>query len=199
MRTRQRSDDDERHGVLRDGEVRRVPLYLRDGSDWRGDMHRHFHGDGRFGFAEVNDRRRSRTVKRDPRGRVISQSESEEIEEDDAMQDSAPRRPGFTRDALNRIEAAYQEVEQRDSVAWMGDRWGGKVGAECTINGAPGHLKMVRGELQCVPDDDAQDAMPLTGDAALDADLIAAQNIDDPVERAYAETEARDRHAWKRT
>jgi hypothetical protein len=173
---------------------------MRDSTDdgWRADMHRHFHGDGRFGFEQV-DRRRSRTVKRDPRGRVISQSESEEIEED-AMQDSAPRRPGFTRDALNRIEAAYQEVEQRDSVAWMGDRWGGKVGAECTINGAPGHLKMVRGELQCVPDDDAQDAMPPeTGIPELDAAYARAHAITDATERAYELRRLDDENAWRRS
>jgi hypothetical protein len=211
--TRRRNDDDEGHGILRDGEVRRVPLYLRDGGDgWRADMPRHFHGDGRFGFDDVADRRKKRTVRYDPRGRLSGTSETE-IEEDDAMHDVAPRRPGFTDEALDRIEEAYQQSEQRDANAWrnlrshgeadvrsmMGDRWGGKVGSECTINGAPGHLKMVRGELQCVPDDNAQDAAPrLTGDAALDAELVIAAGIDDPVARAYAEREALDAHAWKK-
>jgi hypothetical protein len=206
MRTRRRTDDDEGRGILQDGEVRRVPLAMRDGGDWRGEMSRYLRRDPR----DLDDRRRSRTVKRDPRGRVISQSETEEIEENDAMHD-VPLRPGFTRDALDRIEQAYRDAEAADASAWKhlgsqgevdvrgmtSDRWGGKVGAECTIDGAPGHLRMVRGELQCVPD--AKDAMPeLTGDAALDADLALAANIDNPVERAYAERAARDAHAWKR-
>jgi hypothetical protein len=191
MRTRRRTDDDFEHGILRDGHVARVSMLARDGDDsphWN----------------EARDRRRKQTRKFDPKGRLISTSEEEE-----EMEDAIPRRPGFTRDALDRIEQAYREAELRDASAWRhlgrhdeadgmtSDRWGGKVGAECTINGAPGHLKMVNGGLQCVPD--AKDAMPeLTGDAALDAALVIAANISDPVERAYAECAARDEHAWKR-
>jgi hypothetical protein len=177
MRTRRRTDDNFEDGVLRPGCTARVPLAMRDGSGWRGEMHRHFHGDGRFGFDDVNDRRKKRTVHYDPRGRLRGTSESE-VEEDDAMHDAAPRRPGFTDEALDRIEETYQEVEQRDSNAWKNLRSPGETDVR----------RMQQG-----------DAAPeLTGDAQLDAELTLAANIDDPVQRAYAEAEARDKHAWKR-
>jgi hypothetical protein len=89
-------------------------------------------------------------------------------ETEDAMTD-IPRRPGFTCDALDRIEEAYQKVEQRDANAWRNLRSHGDAD--------------VRGMQQ---------------DAQLDAELTLAANIDDPVQRAYAEAEARDKHAWKR-
>jgi len=172
MMRRRRNDDDEGHGTLRDGEVRRVPLYLRDGGDWRGEMHRHLHRDR----DDLNDRRRRETRKYDPRGRLISTAEEEE-ETEDAMTD-IPRRPGFTRDALDKIEAAYRAAEQRDAEAWR-------------------HLKS-HGDADVRRMRQGDAAPELTGDAQLDAELTLAANIEDRAERAYAEVEARDRHAWKR-
>jgi hypothetical protein len=164
--TRRRTDDDDfEHGVLRDGHVARTPMLTRDGNDGLSPLQRAIR-DSSPNWNEMRDRRRKRTVRYDPRGRVAGTSETEEIEED-AMHD-APRRPGFTRDALDRIEAAYREVELRDANAWK-------------------HLK----------DADVGDPAS-TGIPALDAELTIAANLDNATERAYAEVEARDRHAWKR-
>jgi hypothetical protein len=98
---------------------------------------------------------RRKKVTRDPRGRIISTSEEEEEE------DSSERR---TSDARQRSYDAYT----RDLVnAWRNPGFGGnetitgagshgsvgqREGDLCTIDGKPGHLRMVNAALRCVPD-----------------------------------------------
>jgi hypothetical protein len=208
MRTRRRTDDDafDERGILRPGRSVRIPLAMRDGGDWRADMSRHLHR------SELDDRRKKRTTHYDPRGRLAGTSETE-VEEDDAMHDAAPRRPGFSRDALDRIEQAYREVELRDAEAWRhlssaGETHDGpKAGDQCTvregagrygIEGSPGRLREIDGRLVCVSTDH-HDAMPEpTGNAQLDAAYLRAHAITDATERAYEMRRLDDENAWRK-
>jgi hypothetical protein len=97
-------------------------------------------------------------------------------------------KPGFRHvvddAALDAVEAAYAEIAARDENAWRnpdpqgvtgsgshGFR-GAQTGDECTIDGQAGHMKMIGGELKCVPDStDALDAREL---AYRDCDEAAA-------------------------
>jgi hypothetical protein len=116
MRYRNHEDDDER--ILKDGERLRVPLTMMDGLSpmqraIARDSVQVTDGDGQRGIALnrpgfrmlAGDARRSRTVKRDPRGRIISTAETEE--EEDAR------------------DAAYREHEE-----YLNDSWKHPVGLE---------------------------------------------------------------------
>ena len=118
------------------------------------------------------------------------------------LDDHAPRvndpaavhRPGFhvTADqaAMDRVEAAYAEVDARDANAWRNpapvgagsaEFVGQQEGDHCTIDGAPGHLRRAGGELVCVPDTSQDDALP----------------GEDERDRAYREVALRDENAWR--
>jgi hypothetical protein len=119
MRYRNHEDDDAH--IVRDGERVRVPLTMMDGlSPMQRAIARDsmlVDGDGQGGIALnrpgfrmlASDARRSRTVKRDPRGRIISTAETEE--EEDA-------RDGAMHDARQR---AYDAYEDQLTNAWRGD------------------------------------------------------------------------------
>ena len=222
MRSRRTIDDDafDERGVLRDGRSVRIPLAMRDGGDWRADMHRHLHRD----VDDVNDRRRRETRKYDPRGRLISTAEEEEEQEDAAMIDGFDK-PGFVEDKLARragrsmtdadraLRQAYADAERTDAEAWRHLRSAGetrdaaKAGDACTVRegsgrygveGSPGRLREVNGRLVCVSNDH-HDAMPEpTGNAQLDAAYLRAHAITDAVERAYEMRRLDDENAWRK-
>ncbi len=129
MTTTRQTDDDpfDERGVLRDGRTAITSVMLRDSADnsWRKEMDRRFH-DGHGG--------------------------------------SVGHRPGFVvgrsvnNDARERAYATYDAEIGR---AWAnapvgaGDRGqrGAQEGDQCTIDGAPGHMRMVPNVgLQCVAD-----------------------------------------------
>ena len=186
-------------------------------------MHRHFHGDSRFGLDDVNDRRRKRTVHYDPRGRLRGTSETE-VEEDDALLDLASLdgfdRPGFVEDRLARragrsmtdadraLRQAYADAEAWRHLRSAGEtRDAAKAGDACTVRegsgrygveGSPGRLREVNGRLVCVSNDH-HDAMPEpTGNAQLDAAYLRAHAITDAVERAYEMRRLDDENAWRK-
>jgi hypothetical protein len=211
---RRRTDDDFENGVLRPGRSVRVPLAMRDGGDWRGDMSRHLHRD-------VNDRRRREMRKYDPRGRLISTAEEEE-QEDAAMIDGFDK-PGFVEDKLRAgrtmtdadrvLRQAYADAERADAEAWRhlssaGETHDGpKAGDQCTVRegagrygveGSPGRLREVDGRLVCVSTDH-HDSMPEpTGNAQLDAAYLRAHAITDATERAYEMRRLDDENAWRK-
>jgi hypothetical protein len=201
MRTRRREDDDEGHGILGDGEVRRVPLYLRDGGDgWRGDMHKHFHGDRRFGFDDVNDRREMID------GVDFNRPAPVEMK----LRAAAGR---TMTDADRRLQEAYRDAERADAERWRYLRSAGetrdaaKAGDACTVRegggrfgveGSPGRLREIDGKLTCVSNDH-HDAMPEpTGNAQVDAAYLRAFAIVDDTERAYEMRRLDDENAWRR-
>jgi hypothetical protein len=78
-------------------------------------------------------------------------------------------------------EEVYQDEKRKLQDAWRkpvadiaNEARGAQEGDECTVReggineGAPGHLRMVKGALKCVPDKRRQDAVPpsMTADAA---------------------------------
>jgi hypothetical protein len=87
---------------------------------------------------------------------------------------------------------AYAEVEHRLSTAWKdqgnGRRFGtqGVEGDQCTIDGAPGHLRRVAGQLRCIADDEDDDC------AFDDAQLSDAREI------AYHDYARELTRAWRR-
>jgi hypothetical protein len=105
-------------------------------------------------------------------------------------------------------EAARARVEQAraEGIREMCDAWrkpvadaagefrGQQPGDVCTVReggvdeGSPGHLRMVTGELRCVPDQRRTDAVPRVMDAA------TAQRIRD---EAWEESVRRDENAWR--
>jgi hypothetical protein len=193
---------DEDDKLLKDGEVRRVPMYMRDGTDdaWRVAMHQHFHGAAGFGFT---DRRRTETRKYDPKGRLVSTSEEEETE------DAMGHKPGFvcSSDAawLDAKETAYREYDERMANAWKTDAasyGAAKEGTACMtddkrpgtlVRGSDGHLVCQANARQ-----DAAPAFTPTGDVAYDNAMAAALAITDEREREYELCRLRDENAWRK-
>jgi hypothetical protein len=141
--TKQRHDDDDDgnvryhgdgRGPLRDGQRLRTPLHLMDAI--QRDVARH--------AARITD----------------------------AMGDSglALRKPGFrVSDAFQRDLSIYDQYDEQVSRLWenpprvvgsSGPR-GEREGDSCSVNGSRGHLRMIDGELLCVPDRSHQDAMTM--------------------------------------
>jgi hypothetical protein len=159
-------DDARRRGrIMRDGEVVRVPMMMRDSKDaWRDEM-------AKTGF------RRS-YAKLDDAAKRLGLTDHLDL-----------CRPGFryctdaaARDAK---EAAYRAYDEEQTNAWRKSGTGSipfvgqRAGDLCTINGRAGHLQMVDGELQCVPNEHA-DALPLMD-----------------VQTAYALTDWEAENAWR--
>jgi len=178
MTKKRRTDDDDEEGkpwglrVLRDGERMRVPMTMID-STGRSVLDSH--------APRVND---SASVHRPGFHLTADQA------------------------AMDERDRAYREVDLRDENAWRNPTPTGAGSAEfvgqqqvprtptwqqvprtptqrqegdlCTIDGAPGHLQRVDGELVCVPDS-SQDALP----------------GEDERDRAYREVALRDENAWR--
>jgi hypothetical protein len=187
-------DDDDDTTMLKDGQIIRVPMMMRD--SWRADMHRHFHGDSGFGF----DRRRTQTRKYDPKGRLISTAEEEE-ETEDAMS----HKPRFVSStdaaALDAKEAAYREYDERMANAWKTDS-ASKEGTACmTDDKRAGTLvRNSDGRLVCRPNAPKDAAPPFTptGDVAYDNAMTAALALTDARARAYALRDVEDTFAWRK-
>jgi hypothetical protein len=79
-------------------------------------------------------------------------------------------RPGpRINDAQRRDLAAYKAYDAHTSNAWKapptgagsGEFRGQREGDQCTVNGSPGHLKMIGDKLHCVPDARKKDALAM--------------------------------------
>ena len=157
---RPRDDDDD---IVPDGGRVRVPLTMMDSVQRAVTVAGAPVRDGQGGTAglhrpgvrlAVGDARARKTVVRDPRGRLLETREEEEFEADDAAMDAR--------------DAAYAAYDRRIAREYLNPGFdpsitGQRAGDLCTINGTPGHLRMVNGALQCVPDRSA-DAAPVEGD-----------------------------------
>jgi hypothetical protein len=142
-------------GILKDGRSVTARMTMRDSADaWRSEMH-----------ASMTDA------------------------------ELAQHKPGFHRitdsAALDRVAQAYHDYDATDAQAYRHlTGWGGsdatgefrgqREGDQCTINGAPGHLRKTgKNKFECVPD--SEDAMP----------------VDDDREAAYAEYDRQMANAWR--
>jgi hypothetical protein len=83
-------------------------------------------------------------------------------------------------EARDEIQRAYDESDALVQNAWRnaptgfgsGEFRGAREGDLCTINGSPGHLKLIDGTLRCVPDkrNDAQSSRDALSSAYLSAE-----------------------------
>jgi hypothetical protein len=76
---------------------------------------------------------------------------------DDGDDDAGSHKPGYRiTDAQQHDPSVYKTYDDDIETAWQKPPSGGFVGQRegdlCTIDGAPGHLKTINGELSCVPD-----------------------------------------------
>jgi hypothetical protein len=158
-------DDFDEQGLLRDGRTYRVPLRMMDGVSraiadhikQTVDITDHF-GDASLGLHRPGFRK------------LDGGNEGDAILRKAEMRDRAE---------------AYQDYERDAESGWKTDAWGAQnAGDVCTINGNPGHLKMVNGEMTCVPD--AKDAVSDLRDQANDA------------ANAYSAYEDELAEAWRR-
>jgi hypothetical protein len=118
-------------------------------------------------------------------------------------------RPGFrvldaplNQQAMRDARAAY--VRDLESAylnpTGFGERGviGQQAGDQCTINGAPGHLRMVNGALQCVADDDDDDdednARTASDGLTADALQVRREQIVRPIYDSYV---AEIANTWK--
>jgi hypothetical protein len=156
--------NDGRGDVLADGEKLVVPLYAMD--------------------AAVDDLQRA--VMRDAAERRLARRFG--------LNDGADlHRPGFRYNLSDEMydarEAAYRDYENSQAEAWRspptgaGERSqrGQQPGDACSIDGRAGHLRLVNGELKCIPDG------PVRGNDHAMTDR----------EAAYAEYQDRIENAWR--
>jgi hypothetical protein len=156
-------EEETEDAIMKDGETRRVPMFLRDGAI----------------NPALNATQRA----------VVEHKAARSFGLSDAL---ALHKPGFrdARDstALDALEKAYREADLADTQAYKhligwggldatGEFRGQREGDQCTINGAPGHLRKTGDKFECIPDQ--RDA------AALDAK-----------QRAYLDYDAYMSHAW---
>ena len=137
MTTHQRrryEDDDDKH-ILRDQERLRVPLTMSD-SEQRTIAEKTCH------VWDSVRRSEQRAFVHDGSGNSNSLG----------LHKPGPR---YLSDGsvVDEREAAYQWYDSDIQRRWMGDGGEAKAGDECTINGAPGHLKVVGNRLECIADD----------------------------------------------
>jgi hypothetical protein len=135
------ADEDE---ILRDGGRRTVSMMLKDGSmveleDWQRDV---IHA-ARLGLDDAAALHR-------PGARYCTDQAAADARER-AYQESNRELQGAWRKPVGNSESGVGSHEFR----------GAQEGDQCTINGAPGHLRMVKGKLECMPDE-RQDAAPRT-------------------------------------
>jgi hypothetical protein len=172
---RRRTDDDDFETIIgHDGKPARV---LRDGRSVRV----------RFRDAQA------------ARGQPYAANDGRQALSDAERQALQGCRPGYRmidneqmRERRQRAADAYAEVEHRLSTAWKdqgnGRRFGtqGVEGDACTINGAPGHLRRIAGQLRCIADDEDDDS------AFDDAQISDAREI------AYRDYARELTRAWRR-
>ena len=177
--TRVRKRDEKLRGTLRDGEILRVPMQLRDSaSAWRDDMVTHFEGEAHA--RAILDG--SRAQFHDGRGLTAGFRPGPII----------PREP-IANDRRAEIYALHDQEESnrwRDAVptsAGRTDFIGAREGDLCTVReggsheGSPGRLRCIDGRLVCVPDNSRQDS----------------QSVTDERESAYALRAWEDENAWR--
>jgi hypothetical protein len=115
-------------------------------------------------------------------------------------------RPGFVMtdntEAKRRLDEAYRAYEDDLTSAYLTTGEGSKgpigqrVGDPCTKDGWPGHLKMVNGKMQCVPD--RQNFNGSNGDDEDDDDMERAQSdAASKKQAAYAAYDAALTQAWR--
>jgi hypothetical protein len=190
---RRRTDDDQfdERGIVRDGGVVRVPLYLRDGITPNPDLtptqrsvaqHARRFADGRQrlhdGRGHAPGNRPGFVFDTIDRATVDAVEQARADYQDDLVNawrggDSAPLPTMDAEQAReayeNDLTSAWQHRD--DDVARSTNFIGARAGDLCTVRqggaygaeGSPGHLQMVGGELVCVADAGAsRDAQPTT-------------------------------------
>lgn len=171
--------EEEDAAILQDGERRRVSMQMRDSADsWRNDMHAHF-----MRSAVVTDGSGSPLGLHRPGPRHFADGATRDAARqayDGMIADvsDAWKNPG------NGFVLAHPAPATPPAPAPSGfaahgfgsrSMRGQQEGDQCTINGAPGHLHMVNGTPQCVPDRRSDSIS--TGDARADAwrEMVDAQ------------------------
>jgi hypothetical protein len=117
------------NGLLKDGHVFRVRMSMKDAMKMRDN--RPVLHDGRGGVPGHRP------------GFVMTDNSAAKRRLDDAYRD-------YERDLVS----AYKTQDQDNPPIGEGSKGprGQQVGDPCTINGWPGHLKMVNGKMTCIPD-----------------------------------------------
>ena len=137
-------------GLLRDGKRYRVPMITRDAAPRGFQRHGQVH-DGRSGDPTAGNRPGYRIVD------TIDRAQRQQAYD------------AYHHDLVNAYKSSPHGFGGDPSVTGAGSH--GRAGDACTINGRAGHLKLINGELQCVPD--RQDAAslldPKEGDACVRA------------------------------
>jgi hypothetical protein len=126
-----------RAGVLQPGFTIRVPSYLRDHARQQFADARSYWDSNKDTLLVTDAARLGGTAGNRPGFRVLDAPLNRQ-----AVRDA---RAAYIRD----LETAYESPQTGFGVHGMR---GSQVGDVCTINGAPGRLRSVNGELQCVPD-----------------------------------------------
>jgi hypothetical protein len=108
-----------------------------------------------------------KTTHRDPKGRMVGTSETEETDQDDDG-DKKKRGKRNSADVLADEYRAYDADLSSSYLTPTGfgshNMTGQHEGDLCMLNGFPGHLRKVRGKLECVPDNaDAAALCPVCG------------------------------------
>lgn len=132
MVKRQQTEDD----MLQDGQVGRLRMTMRDSADWQDAAARFFDREVR-----VTDSNGDTIGLHQPGFRVFHQDAE------------------FADRARQAKATAYRDYDDSVTNAWRTptgagsvDPRGQEVGDLCTINGAPGHMRMINGVLTCVAD-----------------------------------------------